>query len=485
MAILHTGQGFYKDAGIGFNPAEFVKQVGDDQVKLEEYRQKLQMQWEQEFLKMTSVDMENLVFDQFQLEAKKLYDKFMDESTQIWKGKKGVLSTEDKMKVIRSQQAIQGQVSMMKSKAKQYLEVKDTLEKDGGYRYDPALMKEEMDNFVKDPLNNPVPTLKARPVDLVQHMLKDAPKWKQDATEKYVEIGTGQYEKHMERERFGIKTEEDLRAWAKEKLKQDQVAGYSFSSPYWERNFEGLIEQLKPEMLPYPFQRTSISASLYNLNTGGGKGLSYTVEEYGDIGKAINITGNFPPMTLQTADGSKQVVVTSIGAKGIMGSYETEEMDTSVEGVEATGAHAANLAKAKLEGKGIKANKVQQASNGKWYPVFTKRKNATIETNTPESRNNYNIIYNAAQENENINRDKFNKAWSLFSPSLNEVESNPPESIARPNEEVTAVEKGKAVPSQPKKQIKRGDIKAKAKAAGYSEAEYTEMLKKNNIEIVD
>ena len=105
MAVLHTGQGFYKDAGIGFNPAEFVKQVGDDQVKLEEYRQKLQMQWEQEFLKMTSADMENLVFDQFQLEAKKMYDKFVDENTKIRKGKKGILSTEDKMKIISSQKA--------------------------------------------------------------------------------------------------------------------------------------------------------------------------------------------------------------------------------------------------------------------------------------------------------------------------------------------------------------------------------------------
>jgi hypothetical protein len=36
-----------------------------------------------------------------------------------------------------------------------------------------------------------------------------------------------------------------------------------------------------------------------------------------------------------------------------------------------------------------------------------------------------------------------------------------------------------------KKQIKRSDIAAKAKAAGYSEAEYTEQLKKNNIEIID
>lgn len=476
MAILHTGQGFFRQADFGFNPSDLVKDLGDDLVKLEQYRQQLQMQWEQEFLKMTSVDMENLVFDQFQLEAKKQYDKFMDESTQIWKGKKGVLSTEDKMKVIRSQQAIQGHVSMMKSKAKQYLDVKDMLEKDGGYRYDPALMKEEMDNFVKDPLNNPVPTLKARPVDLVQHMLKDAPKWKQDATEKYVEIGTGQYEKHMERERFGIKTEEDLRAWAKEKLKQDQVAGYSFSSPYWERNFEGLIEQLKPEMLPYPFERTSISSSVYNLNTGGGKGLSYTVEEYGDIGKAINITGNFPIMTLETEDGSKQVVVRAIGAKGIMGSYETEEIDTTVEGVEATGVNAANLAKAKLEGKGIKANKVQQASNGKWYPVFTKRKNATIKTNTPDLRKNYNIIYNAAQENDNINRDKFNKAWSLFSPSLNEVESNPPESISRPNEEVTAVKKGKAVPSQENKGVKLTYIEWKKQNPKGTPADYNKYV---------
>ena len=91
MAILHTGQGFFRQADFGFKPSDLVKDLGDDLVKLEQYRQQLQMQWEQEFLKMTSVDMENLVFDQFQLEAKKQYDKFMDESTQIWKGKKGVV----------------------------------------------------------------------------------------------------------------------------------------------------------------------------------------------------------------------------------------------------------------------------------------------------------------------------------------------------------------------------------------------------------
>ena len=47
MEVLNKGQGFFRDEGIGFDPDEFVKKVGNDQVKLEEYRQKLQMQWEQ------------------------------------------------------------------------------------------------------------------------------------------------------------------------------------------------------------------------------------------------------------------------------------------------------------------------------------------------------------------------------------------------------------------------------------------------------
>ena len=453
-----------------------VKQAFTQHDDLEMYRYAIESVREQEFLKMISVDSENLVLEQYQLEAKRMYDKFMDENTQLWKEKKRVLSTEDKLKVIRSQHEIQGRLNTFKAKAKQFVEVKDALARDGGVRYDEWLMKPEMDAFAADPMNNPVPTLKARPVNLDQYILENAPKWKPDATEKYVEIGTGQYEKHMERERFGIKTEEDYREWLNNFLKYDQKAGYAFSTPYYNRDLDGIIERTKDNILPYPFERTSISASIYNLNTGGGKGLSYTVEEYGDIGKAINITGNFPIMTLETEDGSKQVVVRAIGAKGIMGSYETEEIDTTVEGVEATGVNAANLAKAKLEGKGIKANKVQQASNGKWYPVFTKRKNATIKTNTPDLRKNYNIIYNAVQENDNINRDKFNKAWSLFSPSLNEVESNPPESIARPNEEVTAVKKGKAVPSQDNKGIKLTYIEWKKQNPKGTPADYNKYV---------
>ncbi len=463
MAILHTGQGFYKDAGIEFNPAEFVKQVGDDQVKLEEYRQKLQMQWEQEFLKMTSVDMENLVFDQFQLEAKKQYDKFMDESTQIWKGKKGVLSTEDKMKVIRSQQAIQGQVSMMKSKAKQFLEVKDTLEKDGGYRYDPALMKEDMDNFVKDPLNNPVPTLKARPVDLVQHMLKDAPKWKPDATDKYVEIGQGQYEVNKERSRFGIETEEDLREWAKEKLKQDQVAGYSFSSPYWERNFEALIEQLKPEMLPYTFEKKSVSSSFF---FGGGKSggtIGYSNVTDPQLGETVNITGNLAPFTLNVDGNRKKVVVRAIGEKGIKVDYTEVVPDKSKTGLDLSKAtNPALEAGAKFQ---VSADKVVQADDGLWYPTKTESRDRVIGKDSAELGQYYDEIEKAIKAGKNTNSSDFLKAWNVFKGN---------------------VAKGKkTVSSQPKKQIKRGDIKAKAKAAGYSEAEYTEMLKKNNIEIVD
>ena len=410
MAILHTGQGFFKDAGIGFNPAEFVKQVGDDQVKLEEYRQKLQMQWEQEFLKMTSVDMENLVFDQFQLEAKKMYDKFVDENTKIRKGKKGILTTEDKMKIISSQKDIQGRVNMMKSKAKQYLDVKDELARDGGYRYDPALMKEEMDNFVKDPLNNPVPTLKARPVDLVQYLVENAPKWKPDATEKYVEIGTGQYEKHMERERFGIKTEEDLRAWVNEKLKHDQKAGYSFHTPYYNSNFEGLIEQLKPEMLPYPFQRTSISSSVYKINTGGGGTVGWSNTTDPQLGEIINATGKVSPFSLNIGGELKTVTLRAVGEKGIKVDYTEVVPDKSVKGLDLSQAtHPFIEAERRVQG-----GKPIQGKDGLWYPSKTVTSPIVIGKDEAELSKYYSDIEKAIRAGKNTDAEGYLKAWNKF-----------------------------------------------------------------------
>ena len=428
MAILHTGQGFFKDAGIGFNPAEFVKQVGDDQVKLEQYRQQLQMQWEQEFLKMTSVDMENLVFDQFQLEAKKQYDKFMDESTQIWKSKKGILSTEDKMKVIRSQQAIQNQVSTMKSKAQKYIEVKDTLAKDGGYRYDEWLMKEEMDNFVKDPLNNPVPTLKARPVNLDQYILENAPKWKPDATEKYVEIGTGQYEKHMERERFGIKTEEDYREWLNNFLKYDQKAGYAFSTPYYNRDLDGIIERTKDNILPYPFERTSISSSVYKLNTGGGGTVGWSNTTDPQLGEIINATGNVPPFSLNVNGKLTTVKLRAVGEKGIKVDYPEVVPDTSVKGLDLSQAtHPFIEAERRVQG-----GKPIQGEDGLWYPSKTVTSPIVIGKDEAELSKYYSDIEKAIRAGKNTDAEGYLKAWNKFKADVEQ--------------------KKKAVSSQPKKE---------------------------------
>lgn len=459
MAILHTGQGFFKDAGIGFYPAEFVKQVGDDQVKLEQYRQQLQMQREQEFLKMTSVDMENLVFEQYQLKAKDMYDKFMDENTQTWKSKKGILSTEDKMKVIRSQQAIQNQVSTMKSKAQKYIEVKDTLAKDGGYRYDEWLMKEEMDNFVKDPINNPVPTLKARPVNLDQYILDNAPKWVQNPKLLDVNIGAGQIEKRRQRYRFGIESEGDLKNWINNFIQQDPKAGYAYSTPYYNRDIDSIVERLKPEMLPYDYEDVSVSSSFH---FGGGKSkgtIGYSNISDPQLGETVNITGNLAPFTLNVDGNRKKVIVRAIGENGIKVDYSEVVPDKSFEGLDFS--KASNpYAEAEARYK----NPIQD-KNGLWYPSKTETRDRIIGKDSTELMQYYDEIEKAIRAGKNTNSEDFLKAWNKFKADVEQ--------------------KKKAVPSQPKKQIKRGDIKAKAKAAGYSEAEYTEMLKKNNIEIVD
>ena len=440
-----------------------VKQAFTQHDELEKYRYAIESVREQEFLKMISVDSEDLVLEQYQLEAKRMYDKFMDENTQLWKEKKRVLSTEDKLKVIRSQQEIQGRLNIFKAKAEQFVKVKDALAQDGGVRYDEWMMKPEMDAFIADPMNNPVPTLKARPVDLVQHLLKSAPKWVPYARENKVEIGKGQYERYMESYRFGIETEDDLRGWVKERLKQDQTAGYAFGSPYWQRDFDGLVEQLKPEMLPYEFERTSISSSYY-FGGGGRKGsMGYSNVTDPQLGEAVNITGNLAPFTLNIDGNRKKVVVRTIGEKGILVDYTEVVPDKTKTGLDLRGAEQpAEQAGIQF---GVSASKVIQADDGLWYPTLTASRDRIIGKDEAELGQYYDEIEKAIKAGENTNAAAFQRAWNVFKGN---------------------VAKGKkAVPSQPKKQIKRGDIKAKAKAAGYSEAEYTEMLKKNNIEIVD
>ena len=113
----------------------------------------------------------------------------------------------------------------------------------------------------------------------------------------------------------------------------------------------------------------------------------------------------------------------------------------------------------------VQGGKPIQGEDGLWYSSKTVTSPIVIGKDEAELSKYYSDIEKAIRAGKNTNSEDFLKAWNKFKADVEQ--------------------KKKAVSSQPKKQIKRGDIKAKAKAAGYSEAEYTEMLKKNNIEIVD
>lgn len=437
--------------------SEFLSRVENR----ERYEKELQMRREQQLLDLMSVNTDNLIFEQYQGKASELLDGFVNNATSVYKNKKGVLSAEDKMNLMRERQKVEMQVGGMRSKAQMYIQAKNALIQDGGTDLDWEESWESLDNFRKDPVNTDPPSLVPAYidpiVDMARRLDKEHPYTRPTSVK--IQLADGTWKEDFVSYRRGLETEEAQKAWLEKQLENRNYRRAVMSKKFYKGNTDAFFADGEPLVRPvYSSNYTPASGYTKNIYGGNEGNISYTVETYSDIGKAVNITGNFPKMTLQTEDGSKQVTVTAIGAKGIKGSYDMEEIDTSVDGVEASGNYAEAIAKGKLEARGVKVNKVQQATNGKWYPVITKTKNALIKTNTPELKNNYNIIYNAVQEKQNINRDGFNKAWGIFSPSLNEIESTPPESIARPSEEVTAVKKEKSVTSQPKKEEKKKGV---------------------------
>ena len=73
-------------------------------VALEKYKQHLYMKREEEFLALMDVKTDNLIFEKFQTIAADEIDKLVNEGIKSHSNKSGILSTQDKMELMKKRQ---------------------------------------------------------------------------------------------------------------------------------------------------------------------------------------------------------------------------------------------------------------------------------------------------------------------------------------------------------------------------------------------
>lgn len=292
--IFHTGREEYaSQPNLGFNPSESVRQVGQDLVSLEKYRQALYMKREQEFLSLMDVKTDNLIFEQYQTIAADEIDKFVKEATTSHKNKYGILSTQDKMELMKKRQQMEMKVDGMRAKAKQFLDRKEM------YAKRPELFDIDETNslfgeFMKDPVNKPVPNPVPKYYDPVYLVRKLA-----DATYKYGEIterpvyveGTG-WTKEAYRPRVGIEDEADAKQILMEWYENENELSRSTKKLYG-GSFDVLWEKTKDILLPYRFEKTGTRSGGLNRGlTDGGVYFTITNDD-----RTFGVTGTPKPMT--------------------------------------------------------------------------------------------------------------------------------------------------------------------------------------------
>ena len=221
-------------------------------VSLEKYRQELYMKREQEFLLLMDVKTDNLIFEQYQTIAADEIDKFVKEVTTSHKNKYGILSTQDKIELMKKRQQMEMKVEGMRAKAKQFLDRKEM------YAKRPELFDIDETNslfgeFMKDPVNKPVPNPVPKYYDPVYLVRKLA-----DATYKYGEIterpvyveGTG-WTKEAYRPRVGIEDEADAKQILMEWYENENELSRSTKKLYggsfdvlWEKTKDILLQKV-------------------------------------------------------------------------------------------------------------------------------------------------------------------------------------------------------------------------------------------------
>ena len=292
--IFHTGREAYaSQPNLGFNPSESVRQVGQDLVSLEKYRQALYMKREQEFLSLMDVKTDNLIFEQYQTIAADEIDKFVKEVTTSHKNKYGILSTQDKIELMKKRQQMEMKVDGMRAKAKQFLDRKEM------YAKRPELFDIDETNslfgeFMKDPVNKPVPNPVPKYYDPVYLVRKLA-----DATYKYGEIterpvyveGTG-WTKEAYRPRVGIEDEADAKQILMEWYENENELSRSTKKLYG-GSFDVLWEKTKDILLPVRFEKTGTRSGGLNRGlTDGGVYFTITNDD-----RTFGVTGTPKPMT--------------------------------------------------------------------------------------------------------------------------------------------------------------------------------------------
>ena len=239
--IFHTGREEYaSQPNLGFNPSESVRQVGQDLVNLEEYKQQLYMKREQEFLALMDVKTDNLIFEQYQTIAADEIDKFVKEATNSYKSKNGILSTQDKMELMKKRQQMEMKVDGMRAKAKQFLDNKE-LYAQKRELFDIDETNSLFGEFMKDPVNKPVPNPVPKYYDPVYltRKLADATYKYVDITERDVEIKGIGWTKEVYRPRVGIEDEAKARQVLKEWYENDYEFRRSSMKKYGD-NFEAI-----------------------------------------------------------------------------------------------------------------------------------------------------------------------------------------------------------------------------------------------------
>lgn len=292
--IFHTGREEYANQpNLGFNPSESVRQVGQDLVSLEKYRQALYMKREQEFLSLMDVKTDNLIFEQYQTIAADEIDKFVKEATTSHKNKYGILSTQDKIELMKKRQQMEMKVDGMRAKAKQFLDRKEMYAKRPEL-YDIDETNALFNEFMKDPVNKPVPNPVPKYYDPVYLVRKLA-----DATYKYGEIterpvyveGTG-WTKEAYRPRVGIEDEDDARQILMEWYDNENELSRSTKKLYG-GSFDVLWEKTKDILLPQRFEKTGTRSGGLNRGlTDGGVYFTITNDD-----RTFGVTGTPKPMT--------------------------------------------------------------------------------------------------------------------------------------------------------------------------------------------
>lgn len=292
--IFHTGgEEYASQPNLGFNPSESVRQVGQDLVNLEEYKQQLYMKREQEFLALMDVKTDNLIFEQYQTIAADEIDKFVKEATNSYKSKNGILSTQDKMELMKKRQQMEMKVDGMRAKAKQFLDNKE-LYAQKRELFDIDETNSLFGEFMKDPVNKPVPNPVPKYYDPVYltRKLADATYKYGDITERDVEIKGIGWTKEVYRPRVGIEDEAKARQVLKEWYENDYEFRRSSMKKYGD-NFEALWNDTKDILLPYRFEKTGTRSGGLNIGFTKG-GVDFTIT---NDGRTFGVTGTPKPMT--------------------------------------------------------------------------------------------------------------------------------------------------------------------------------------------